>query len=135
MPLCPSLLLMVWDTGSKIQGHRTEQSTHCALDWHIRDTEAGCGAIFYELWKEADEGGASLLLLPAPASDQLHNLLHHPDTTCALKNSTSSSSILGKMHQLVAFCIFGGIGVCCAVAELSRFSICLNLCGKTNFDL
>ena len=34
MPLYPPLLLFVSDAGSwKVQGHRTEQSTHCAM-WH-----------------------------------------------------------------------------------------------------
>ena len=64
MPLCPPLLLMVWDTGSKIQGHRTEQSTHCALDWHI-NTGHKSWVWRYFLW--VMEGGRRGRRLSPPA--------------------------------------------------------------------
>ena len=64
--------------------------------------------------READEGGSSSHLVPPISCFQPPPSHHLPP---AQELDTSSSS---KMHQLVAFCIFGGIGLCVACAELSR---------------
>ena len=54
----------------------------------------------------------------AAASNQL--LLPTPTTSCSRSRELDNSSSSRKMQQLVAFCIFGGFGLCFAVAELSR---------------
>ena len=70
---------------------------------------------YYELWEEGGWWGRELL--PSGASNQLLPTTTSHHLPPAQELDTSSSS---KMHQLVAFCIFGGIGLCVACAELSR---------------
>ena len=68
--------------------------------------------------READEGGSSSHL---GASNQLQL----PTTTTTTKPPSCSSPEVqldtsSTMHQLIAFFIFGGFGLCVAIAELSR---------------
>ena len=64
-------------------------------------------------------------LLTTPASNQLQP--HTTTTTLLLPSCFPEVKLNSKMQQLVAFCIFGGFGLCCAVAELSRLFLKKNL--------
>ena len=57
-------------------------------------------------------------LLTTPASNQLQP--HTTTTTLLPPSCFPEVKLNSNMQQLVAFCIFGGFGLCCAVAELSR---------------
>ena len=64
-------------------------------------------------------------LLTTPASNQLQP--HTTTTTLLPPSCFPEVKLNSNMQQLVAFCIFGGFGLCCAVAELSRLFLKKNL--------
>ena len=84
-------------------------------------------SLLWELWEEADEGGSSSHLLPPISCSHHHHPIASLPPSCSPEVQLDTSS--SKMHQLIAFCIFGGFGLCVAVAELSRL---LGLLFKTS---